>query len=118
MIVSLLLVLAVPRLAESSPTSSQSAVPAETKQKLSKLQIPFIANQGQGDKEVKFYARTFGGTVFVTETGELVYSFAKLEDKKRVKGVTLSSILNVLTDFFRVIFVRLVTSLSHHRDGF
>ena len=88
-VIFLLLVLTVPRLAESSPSGSQSAVPAATKQKLAKVQIPFIANQGQSDKEVKFYARTFAGTVFVTETGELVYSFPKLEDKKRVAGVTL-----------------------------
>ncbi|HEX2523282.1 MAG TPA: hypothetical protein VHP35_14260, partial [Terriglobia bacterium] len=88
-IVFSLLVLAVPRLAESSPSDSQNAIPAATKQKLAKVQIPFIANQGQSDKEVKFYARTFAGTVFVTETGELVYSFPKLEDKRRVKGASL-----------------------------
>ena len=69
-IVWLLLTLAVPGLADSSPSGSQSAVPAATKQKLAKLQIPFISNQGQGDKEIKFYARTFSGTVFVTKTGD------------------------------------------------
>jgi Beta-propeller repeat len=89
LIVFLLFVLAVPCLAESSPSDSQSAIPAATKQKLAKVQIPFIANQGQSDKDVKFYARTFAGTVSVTETGQLVYSFPKLEDKKRVAGVTL-----------------------------
>ncbi len=30
------------------------------------LNISFIANEGQVEKEVKFYAKTFGGTVFVT----------------------------------------------------
>ncbi|MBI5796921.1 MAG: hypothetical protein HZA47_11525 [Planctomycetes bacterium] len=43
-------------------------------QKTKKLQIPFIANNGQVDKQVKFYANTFGGTVFVTKDGEIVYS--------------------------------------------
>jgi hypothetical protein len=38
--------LAVPRLAESRPSASQRAVPAETKQKLARLQIPFVANEG------------------------------------------------------------------------
>jgi Beta-propeller repeat len=85
----LLLVLAVPCVAESSPSGSRSAVPAATKQKLAKVQVPFIANQGQRDKEVKFYARTFAGTVFVTEAGELVYSLPKVEGKKRVKGAAL-----------------------------
>ncbi len=43
-------------------------------QKTKKLQIPFIANNGQVDKQVRFYANTFGGTVFVTKDGEIVYA--------------------------------------------
>jgi len=38
------------------------------------LQMPFIANNGQVDEQVAFYAKTFGGTVFVTKEGEIVYS--------------------------------------------
>ena len=38
------------------------------------LQMPFIANNGQVDGQVRFYAKTFGGTVFVTKEGEIVYS--------------------------------------------
>ena len=30
----------------------------------------FIANEGQVDEQVAFYAKTFGGTVFVTKNGE------------------------------------------------
>ena len=47
---------------------------AEVVEHIKKLQIPFIANKGQIDKKVKFYANTFGGTVFVTKDGEIVYS--------------------------------------------
>jgi len=43
-------------------------------QKTKKLQIPFIANNGQVDEQVRFYANTFGGTVFVTKDGEIVYA--------------------------------------------
>ncbi len=88
-IASIFLALAVPLLAEPSPSGSQSAVPAEARQKLAKVQIPFIANQGQSDQEVKFYAPTFAGTVFVTEKGKLVYSLPKLEGKKRSQGAVL-----------------------------
>ena len=49
-------------------------------QKIGKLQIPFIANEGQADKKVAFYANTFGGTVFVTKEGEIVYSLPKGSD--------------------------------------
>ncbi|MCF6149919.1 MAG: hypothetical protein E3K37_14795 [Candidatus Kuenenia sp.] len=46
-------------------------------QKIKKLQIPFIANEGQADKKVAYYANTFGGTVFITKDGEIVYSMPK-----------------------------------------
>ncbi len=49
-------------------------------QKTKKLQIPFIANNGQVDERVKFYANTFGGTVFVTNDGEIVYALPKSDD--------------------------------------
>ena len=59
---------------------------AEVIQKTKKLQIPFIANEGQMDEQVKFYANTFGGTVFVTKDGEIVYSLPG-RDKVQETGV-------------------------------
>ncbi len=47
---------------------------AEFVQKTVKLQMPFIANNGQVYEQVIFYAKIFGGTVFVTKDGEIVYS--------------------------------------------
>jgi hypothetical protein len=39
------------------------------------LQKPFIENKGQiKDKSVKYYAKTFGGTVFITRDGNFAYS--------------------------------------------
>ena len=50
---------------------------AEIVKNIYRLQMPFIANEGQiEDKRVHFYAKTFGGTVYVTEQGEMVYSLA------------------------------------------
>ena len=46
---------------------------------LIKLNIPFIENKGQIDKEVKYYAKTFAGDVFVTDKGEIVYSIPEYE---------------------------------------
>ncbi len=46
----------------------------EIRTKLSGAGLPFIANEGQTDKSVAYYARTFGGTVFVTQKGEIVYA--------------------------------------------
>ncbi len=53
-----------------------SAVPTESevRAKLPALTLPFIANEGQIDTRVAFYASTFAGTVFVTKAGEIVYS--------------------------------------------
>jgi len=49
---------------------------------LKALQVPFIANQGQVDKGVRFYAKTFGGTLFVTDKGELIYSLSKIDEEE------------------------------------
>ena len=38
------------------------------------LHVPFIANRGQLDPSVNFYARTSFGTVFVTRQGDIVYA--------------------------------------------
>lgn len=57
---------------------------AQTIQKLQAIQMPFIANQGQVDEAVRFYAKTFGGTVFVTKDGEIVYSLPKHEQNVTV----------------------------------
>ncbi len=56
---------------------------AAMQSQLATLEMPFIENQGQTDDSVKFYAKTFGGTVFVTENGELVYTLPKSEAKQR-----------------------------------
>ena len=50
--------------------------------KMSALQVPFMANEGQLDKEVRFYARTFGGALYVTEKGEMVYSLPLIEPRQ------------------------------------
>jgi len=42
--------------------------------KLAKVQLPFIENSGQVHEDVKFYANTFAGTVFVSDEG-LTYTF-------------------------------------------
>ena len=49
-------------------------------QKIQKLQAPFIANSGQMDERVRFYAQTFRGTVFVTNEGEIVYSLPEVRE--------------------------------------
>ncbi len=42
-----------------------------------KLHVPFIENRGQTDEQVAFYANTFGGVVYVTHKGEIVYFLPK-----------------------------------------
>ena len=75
-----------PKSVNSNPSNPQSAIQnpkfekAEVLQKTKKLQMPFIANEGQTDAKVAFYANTFGGTVFVTKSGEIVYALPKSGD--------------------------------------
>ncbi len=53
-----------------------------------KLRIPFIANKGQMNERVAFYANTFGGSIFVTKAGEIVYSLPGMDKRQetRVSG--------------------------------
>ena len=61
---------------------SSSAIGSVTKEgnreeilnKVSTVQIPFIENKGQiKDKRVKYYAKTFAGTTFITSDGQIVH---------------------------------------------
>ncbi len=67
-------------LLEDSPELTEEKVKQQFEQKSGSLQIPFIRNKGQVDETVAFYAQTFGGTVYVTHQGEIVYSLPKVEE--------------------------------------
>jgi len=55
--------------------------------KMARLRMPFIANEGQiGAKQVRYYAKTFGGTLFVTERGEMVYALPYRGSDKKKSG--------------------------------
>jgi hypothetical protein len=49
----------------------------EVRSQLGALRFPFVANEGQVDAQVAYYARTVAGTVFVTHRGQLVYALQK-----------------------------------------
>ena len=59
-------------LAPTAARASRDA--ARTRAALAGLRMPLIANEGQVDATVAFYAPTFAGTLFVTRRGDLVYS--------------------------------------------
>ena len=62
-----------------NPETKKTVVP-----KAVKLQLPFIENQGQvRDQSVLFYAEIFGGTSFVTDKGEVIYSFYDVNKPKK-----------------------------------
>ena len=61
------------------------------------IRIPFIENKGQIDNRVTFYAKTFGGTVFVTKEGKLVYNLPKFEGEKLNGGVAFVELLEGAT---------------------
>ncbi len=73
----------LPTLPNNQQPLQQSQATAKS---LTGLQLPFIANNGQTDPQVGFYAQTFAGTVYVTRSGELVYA---LPGKDKKPGWTL-----------------------------
>ena len=62
--------------------AKEAGVEERVKSSLANLQIPFIENKGQVHKDVAFYAKTFGGTVFVTKDGRLVYTLPEGSSEK------------------------------------
>ena len=67
---------------------------------LSGVRIPFIANSGQTDSAVAYYASTFVGTVFVTRDGQIVYSLPRGKTATKVghlkgSGWTLTEMVAV-----------------------
>ncbi|MCR4293248.1 MAG: hypothetical protein NUV76_10280 [Candidatus Kuenenia sp.] len=70
--------LAGPLLANQTETTAPSK--ADFLKKSRKMHVPFIVNQGQIDGRVRYYASTFGGTVFVIHTGNIVYLLPGVKD--------------------------------------
>jgi hypothetical protein len=67
--------------ASNSPDEAQKE---QILKKSYRVQVPFIENRGQVEsKEVRFYAKTFGGTIFVEKNGSLTYGLSA-KDKKGV----------------------------------
>src|SRR5262245_66053625 len=60
--------------AACSLRTSAPPTAAEVVQHLDRLAVPFVANAGQSDPRVAYYAPTLSGTVFVTGEGEVVYA--------------------------------------------
>jgi len=61
----------------SAETAAATGVAPEVQAKMFSIQVPFVPNEGQiNDDQVKFYAKTFAGTVFVTSDG-ITYDLPK-----------------------------------------
>ena len=61
-------------LASAAPTASADPQQLAWSQ-AQKYGMPFVENRGQiADPDVRFYARTFGGTVYVLRSGTVVYA--------------------------------------------
>ena len=78
-----------------SPYSFSTVSKKAIEVKINSVSIPFIENKGQISKEVKFYAKTFGGTVFITGDGNIIYSLAEFsKEKKGPKGVVIKEVFS------------------------
>src|SRR5262245_26915728 len=71
----------LPVAASCSLRSSAPPTAAAVAERLGRLAVPFVANAGQTDPRVAYYAPTFSGTVFVTDEGEVVYALPAPEHR-------------------------------------
>lgn len=74
--------------AANSP-AGMTLSPQAVSQRMAAARVPFIENQGQiADPDVRFYAQTFAGTLFVTQENQLVYALPlHQQDKKAARWV-------------------------------
>ncbi len=68
------------------PVPGADGAPGEMGAKMAGVGIPFVANEGQMDEKVKFHAGTFGGGVFVTREGAIVYNLPFYENEGKFPG--------------------------------
>jgi hypothetical protein len=65
--------------------------------KIDTLQVPFVSNQGQWDKQILFSAQTFVGNFFIDSNHHLVYNIVKSEkpnsSKKNLASIVIKEIL-------------------------
>lgn len=62
-------------------TPLMASVPGKREITSAPIALPLIANQGQVDKDVAYYADTFGGRLFVTHKGEMTYRLSSGSDR-------------------------------------
>lgn len=75
------------------PHDASSSPSPQVSGKLIHPSVPFIANQGQTNERVKFYAGIDGGTVYVTRIGEIVYDLPKVSGTAGTTGWSLKEAL-------------------------
>ena len=78
--------LALALFAASASGDAGRVAERRVRQRLSGLAISFVANAGQTDPAVAYYAQTFAGTVFVTRDGRIVYSLPEKRDPDSPRG--------------------------------
>ena len=76
-----------------TPHASAGGAAEAARAQLSTVRLPFIANQGQVDARVAYYAPTFAGTLFVTRRGELVYALRAPRTEAKAGGWSLTETL-------------------------
>ena len=86
-----LLILALAFLS-SGITSAEQGPSEAVKSSFVGIPVPFIENKGHIHGDVAYYAKTFGGTVFVTRDGSIVYGLP--EGNKETKDHTKNGLLN------------------------
>src|SRR5262245_58686635 len=73
--------------ASCSLRTSAPPAAAEVAERLGRLAVPFVANAGQSDPRVAYYAPTFSGTVCVTSEGQVVYALPAPGQQAQAEGL-------------------------------
>ena len=63
----------------------------KVKSKLFSISIPFIENKGFFNNKIAFYTKTFGGTVYITKNGNIIYVLPSKKGKVILKEIFINN---------------------------
>jgi hypothetical protein len=87
-VLSLFLLLFVSSMVSASKAPDMTDIQLKT----ANMSMPFMMNEGQFPDEVKYIAKTFSGSVYVTNAGQVIYLLPKRDEKGRIHKGRLSEI--------------------------
>ena len=89
-LISIVLSLSLLLFISSVASASKAPDTTDIQLKTANMSMPFMTNEGQFPDEIKYAAKTFGGSVYLTNAGQVIYILPKRDKNERMNKGRLS----------------------------